>query len=110
MIGVGFDQVENSSSMFMYYYNVKPGLYVTSLTEGYNDSVLQVGDRVIAVNGEEVTTVADVKAIVSAASVGDILKFQLYRDGKLIGVEVTCYEKVPDGKQSADIQFEAQQP
>ena len=110
MIGVGFDQVENSSSMFMYYYNVKPGPYVTSLTEGYNDSVLQVGDRVIAVNGEEVTTVADVKAIVSAASVGDILKFQLYRDGKLIGVEVTCYEKVPDGKQSADIQFEAQQP
>lgn len=110
MIGVGFDQVENSSSMFMYYYNVKPGLYVTSLTEGYNDSVLQVGDRVIAVNGEEVTTVADVKAIVSAASVGDKLKFQLYRDGKLIGVEVTCYEKVPDGKQSADIQFEAQQP
>jgi serine protease Do len=110
MIGVGFDQVENSSSMFMYYYNVKPGLYVTSLAEGYNDSVLQVGDRVIAVNGEEVTTVADVKAIVSAASIGDILKFQLYRDGKLIGVEVTCYEKVPDGKQSADIQFEAQQP
>ena len=112
MIGVGFDQVENSSSMFMYYYNVKPGLYVTSLTEGYNDSVLQVGDRVIAVNGEEVTTVADVKAIVSAASVGDILKFQLYRDGKLIGVEVTCYEKVPDGMTGADIQFdgEEQQP
>ena len=110
MIGVGFDQVENSASMFMYYYNVKPGLYVTSLTEGYNDSVLQVGDRVIAVNGEEVTTVADVKAIVSAASVGDKLKFQLYRDGKLIGVEVTCFEKVPDGKQGADIQFEEQQP
>ena len=109
MIGVGFDQVENSSSMFMYYYNVKPGLYVTSLTEGYNDSVLQVGDRVIAVNGEEVTTVADVKAIVSAASVGDKLKFQLYRDGKLIGVEVTCYEKVPDGMTGADIQFDGEE-
>ncbi|MBR5313525.1 MAG: trypsin-like peptidase domain-containing protein [Clostridia bacterium] len=108
MIGVGFDQVENSSSMFMYYYNVKPGLYVTSLAEGYNDNVLQVGDRVIAVNGEEVTTVADVKAIVSAASVGDVLKFQLYRDGKLIGVEVACYEKVPDGMTGADIRFDGE--
>ncbi len=106
MIGVSFEQVENSASMFMYYYNVKPGLYVTSLTEGYNDKVLQVGDRVIAVNGEEVAAVADVKAIVSAASVGDKLKFQLYRDGKLIEVEVTCFEKVPDGMTGADIRFE----
>lgn len=110
MIGVGFDQVENSSSMFMYYYNVKPGLYITSLTKGYNDNVLQIGDRVIAVNGEEVTTAADVKAIVTAASVGDKLKFQLYRDSKLIEVEVTCYEKVPDGVTGADIRFEEEQP
>ena len=106
MIGVGFDQIDNSASMFSYFYNVKPGLYVSSLTEGYNDSVLQVGDRVIAVNGEEVTSVADVKAIVSESSVGDKLKFQLYRDSKLIEVEVTCFEKVPDGKQGTDIQFE----
>ena len=107
MIGVGFNQVENSASMFMYYYNMKPGLYVSSLSEGYNDDVLQVGDRVIAVNGEEVATQADVKAIVTESSVGDKLKFQLYRDGKLIEVEVTCFEKVPDGMTGADIRFEA---
>lgn len=107
MIGVGFNQVENSASMFMYYYNMKPGLYVSSLSEGYNDDVLQVGDRVIAVNGEEVTTQADVKAIVTESSVGDKLEFQLYRDGKLIEVEVTCFEKVPDGMTGADIRFEA---
>ncbi len=106
MIGVGFNQVDNSASMFSYFYNVKPGLYVSSLTEGYNDDVLQVGDRVIAVNGEEVSTQADVKAIVTESAVGDKLKFQLYREGKLIEVEVTCFEKVPDGKVGADIQFE----
>lgn len=102
MIGVGFQDVSNSNS-FMYYYNIKAGVYVSSLTEGYNDDVLQVGDRVIAVNGDEVSTYSDIKAIVSECSVGDKLKFQLYRDGKLIEVEVTCYEKVPDG---VDIQFE----
>jgi len=106
MIGVSFNQVDNSASMFMYYYNMKPGLYVSSLSEGYNDDVLQVGDRVIAVNGEEVSTQADVKAIVTESSVGDKLKFQLYREGKLIEVEVTCFEKVPDGVEGSDIEFE----
>ena len=108
MIGVSFEDVSSSNS-FMYFYNysnIKPGVYVRSLVEGYNDKVLQEGDRVIAVNGNEISTSADIKSIVSESSVGDKLTFQLYREGKLIEVEVTCYEKVPDGKQGADIQFE----
>ncbi len=104
MIGVGFQDISNSST-FMYYYNLKPGVYVGSLTPGYNDDVLKEGDRVIAVNGNEVSSSSDIKAIVTDSSVGDKLKFQLYRDGKLIEVEVTCYEKVPDGMES-NIQFE----
>ena len=110
MIGVGFQDVSSSNSMMYFYnFNIKPGVYVGSLSEGYNDDVLVVGDRVIAVNGNEVSTSSDIKAIVSASSVGDKLKFQLYRDGKLLEVEVTCYEKVPDGKQGADIRFEEEQ-
>lgn len=105
MIGVSFQEV-SSSSTFMYYYNIKPGVYVAALTEGYNDDVLKEGDRVIAVNGNEVSESADIKAIVTASSVGDKLKFQLYRDGKLIEVEVTCYEKVPDGIEDAGVRFE----
>jgi len=110
MIGVQFQDISNSNT-FMYYYNIKPGVYVYALSEGYNDNVLKEGDRVIAVNGNEVSASSDIKAIVTESSVGDKLKFQLYRDGKLIEVEVTCYEKVPDGKQGADIRFEeGQQP
>ncbi len=108
MIGVQFQDISNNN-MFMSYYNLKPGVYVYALTEGYNDSVLKEGDRVIAVNGNEVSTSADIKAIVTESSVGDKLKFQLYREGKLIEVEVTCFEKVPDGKQGTDIQFEEEQ-
>lgn len=95
MIGVGLQDV-SSSSNFMYYYNLKPGVYVGSLTEGYNDDVLQVGDRIVAVNENEVNSSSDVKAIVKQSEVGDKLNFQVYRDGKLVSVEVTCYEKVPD--------------
>lgn len=94
MIGVTFRDVSNSNSFF-YYYSIKAGVYVESLMEGYNDDVLEVGDRVIAVDGNEISSSSDIKAIVSEASVGDKLKFQLYRDGKLTEVEVTCYEKVP---------------
>ncbi|MBQ4592927.1 MAG: trypsin-like peptidase domain-containing protein [Clostridia bacterium] len=104
MIGVQFQDISNN--MFMNYYNLKPGVYVYALSEGYNDTVLEEGDRVIAVNGSEISSSSDIKAIVTESSVGDKLKFQLYREGKLIEVEVTCYEKVPDGMEGADIQFE----
>ncbi len=92
-IGVTFYEVENS--MFQSYYNLKNGVYVSDLKKGYNDDVLEVGDRVIAVNDTEVTTEADIKTIVMSSEVGDKLVFQVYRDRKLIEVEVTCYESVP---------------
>jgi len=102
MIGVKFYDAENSSMMF--YYNVKAGVYVSGLTEGYNDKALQVGDRVVAVNGNEISESADIKTIVSSSSIGDVLKFQIYRNGKLMEVNVTCYEKIPDGAGS-EIKF-----
>lgn len=104
MIGASFEQV--SGSNYFFYYNIEPGLYVTSLTKGYNDEVLKVGDRVVAVNGETVSAVSDIKAIVLKSAVGDKLKFQVERDGKLMEVEVTCYERVPTPVNEEDIEFE----
>lgn len=72
------------------------GTYITDVTAGYNDDVLQVGDRIISVNGEEISSSEDVTAIVKKASVGDKLTFQVSRNGKITEVEVTCYEKVPE--------------
>lgn len=97
VIGVTFRTVEAGS--FASQYNIRPGVYVEKLTEGMNDDVLQIGDRIIAVNGEEITSGSDISAKVSTCSVGDTLTFQLYRNGKLIEVVVTCHEKVP-GKNS----------
>ena len=105
MIGVSFEQVTGSN--YFFYYNIEPGLYVTSLSKGYNDEVLKVGDRVVAVNGETVSAPADVKAIVLESSVGDKLKFQIERDGKLMEVEVTCFERVPTPvNEDESIEFE----
>ncbi len=92
-IGVQFAEVQNS--FFGGYYNLKDGVYVSELEKGYNDNVLKVGDRIIAVDGKEISTAAEIKNIVTSSSVGDVLVFQLYRDGKLLNIDVTCYESVP---------------
>ena len=100
MIGVTFTEV--SSNNFYFYYNIQAGVYVDSCTEGYNDDVLKPGDRVIAVDGSTVSTTSDIKSIVTSASVGDKLKFQIERNGKLMEVEVECFEKVPDNQNSIE--------
>jgi S1-C subfamily serine protease len=48
------------------------------------------------VDGKEITSYDDIKSIVKAASVGDKLKFSVYREGKLTEVDVKCFEYVPE--------------
>ena len=67
------------------------GVYVSRLEEGYNDKVLKLKDRIIAVDGNEIATGDDVVALVRAAKAGDKLEFTIYRDGRLKTVEVTVY-------------------
>ena len=74
----------------------KEGVYVAELTEGMNDKVLKVGDRIVAVNGEEVTNTSDVKEAVENAKVGDKLDFEISRDGKLRSVKVTVFEQTEE--------------
>ena len=103
-IGASFDEVTSSNS-FYYFYGVKPGVYITYLEKGYNDEVLKQGDRVVAIDGATISTFDEIKSIVSKAEVGDKLTFQVEREGKLIEVEVTCYEKVPESAKE-NVQFE----
>ena len=107
MIGVSFTDV--SGSNYFFYYNVKAGVYVSGLVAGMNDNVLKEGDRIIAVNGEEISSSDDIKALVYGSAVGDKMTFQLYREGKLMEVEVTCYERTPEVK-DASISFESDVP
>lgn len=67
------------------------GVYVYSAEKGYNDDVLKTKDRIIAVDGIEISSGADVSDIVKSHAAGDVLEFTIYREGKLRTVEVTCY-------------------
>ncbi len=101
MIGVSLEDAYGSGRLSYFFglggnSGAKEGVYVRELVEGMNDDVLKEGDRIIAVNGEEISSSDDIKALVYASSVGDKLTFQLYRDNKLIEVEVTVYERTPE--------------
>ena len=98
MIGVSMQDVSGNSalSLFGSEYGVKDGVYVTALTEGMNDKVLTEGDRIVAVNGNEINSTSDVKEIVKASKIGDVLDFQISRDGKLLSVKVTVFEKTEE--------------
>ena len=67
------------------------GVYVSRLTEGYNDDVLKVKDRIVEVDGKEIATGDDVVSIVREAKAGDELEFLVYRNGKRKTVIVTVY-------------------
>ena len=101
-IGVSLYYASDSYTAYRNFRNSSPGLYIAQVVEGYNDDVLKFGDRIIAVDGTEVSSADDVKAIVKKCEIGSTLKFSLYRDGKLIEVDVKCYEYKPE---KTDVDF-----
>ncbi|MBR3416042.1 MAG: trypsin-like peptidase domain-containing protein [Clostridia bacterium] len=72
------------------------GVYVYEVKEGYNDDVLKVKDRILAVNGAEVASGDDVIAEIRKHEPGDKIELTLFRDGDVVKVEVTCFESNGD--------------
>ncbi len=99
-IGISLTDVTDSFTAYYYFRTEVTGVYVVNVQEGYNENVLQYGDRITAINGDEITSSEDVKEIIKGSDVGDVLTFTISREGKLIEVEVTCYEYVPENEVS----------
>lgn len=95
-IGVSLVDVTDAYTAYYYFRSQQTGVYIAQVEEGFNDGVLKYGDRIIAINGEEVTSSEDVKEKVKECGVGDKLTFTLSREGKTAEVQVTCYEYTPD--------------
>ena len=101
-IGISLADVTDSFTAYYNFHSQATGVYIVMVQEGYNDKVLKRGDRITAIDDNEITSSEDVKEIVSDSEVGDKLTFTVSREGKLIDVEVTCYEYVPEGDVSFD--------
>ena len=101
-VGISLVDVTTSYEAYTNFGSSATGVYIILVQEGYNDSALKYGDRITAINDNEITTVAEAKEIISESQVGDVLIFTVARGKRLYDIEVKCYEYVPENGVSFD--------
>lgn len=67
------------------------GVYITAVT---TENGLEAGDRIVSIDGTEITGASEMKEIISGYSVGDTVAVTVERDGQEVTVNVTLTEKV----------------
>ena len=98
-LGITFYQA-SSITQALYYNLPSLGIYVVEMEPGLNDTAFQIRDRVIAMDGKEISSISDITTLLKTYNVGDTITFSVYRNGRLTEVTATCYEYTPN------IQFE----
>ena len=96
--GMAFSEGGNQLAQYLYGYS-DGGVYIASIESGSNaeKAGFSVGDRVISVDGKEVTSVSDVSTILSEHAVGDTIRFELERSGRTGTIDLTLEEYAPVG-------------
>ena len=95
---IGIEAVDVTNAYDAMYYRVSSlGVYIVS--SEYTDE-LKAGDRIVAIDGQEVTYRADIKSAIKDRKVGDVITIKVVRNGKYIDVDVTLREYVPAGEEA----------
>lgn len=68
------------------------GVYISSVSM---DNGLQTGDRIVSINGTEITAASDVQEIIDACQVGDTVRVVVLRGAEQAEVAVTLTEYTP---------------
>lgn len=91
----------NSDQMAWMYRVSEQGIYIYSLTEGgsADQAGLLPGDRIISINGTQVSSIEEVKELLKEVSVGDSLQIEISRSGMQQTITVTAGEYIPEGIQ-----------
>lgn len=95
-LGVSLVNIADNSSAIRYGLSI-PGVYIAEVSpsSGADKAGLQSMDRIISINGKEVTTSADIKKIIDESNVGDVVTLQIARNEKIKEVNVTLTEAAP---------------
>ncbi len=70
------------------------GVYISEISansDAYYGG-MKVGDRIVSLNGQDITTADEVKQVIEDSSVGDVLKFTVIRNGESVDLEITLTE------------------
>lgn len=86
---IGISIIEVTTDYQKYMYGVSDyGVYIQS---SENDN-LKSGDRMVAIDGNSVSSSSDIKAIINNHKVGDKLTITVFRKGKIVDVEITLVD------------------
>ena len=90
ILGITVSEINQQSA---YQYNMKPGVYVSSITvQSTMDAGLQVGDRIVSVDDVMVSASTDVTSYLADKAVGDQVTLNVERNNRLVAVTVTLVE------------------
>ncbi len=78
-------------------YNLKVGVYVSSLTPNgpAHMAGVNIGDIIVECEGEPIETVDDINEIKNKKAPGDTMKFKIYRKGNYVDVSIILGEEMP---------------
>lgn len=84
----------NVSSTYAEYYNIPRGYMVVGVTDGSGaeKAGVKVNDIIIGINDVSITSLAELNAVKNKCKVGDTVKLTVYRDGKMVDLNVTLGE------------------
>ena len=101
----GMTFMDLSNNMFAWYYfgTNESGVYVASVENGSNAAKagFSKGDRVISIDGKEITKSEEITNIISDKSAGDKVSFVINHNGSEKTIELTLDEDVPDQNSSS---------
>ncbi len=88
---LGISTIEITTEYQKYQYRVNEyGVYITkSVNKDFS-----IGDRIVAIEGNSVSTTSDIKAVINSHKVGDKITVTVSRKSKIIDVEVTLIDSV----------------
>jgi len=92
----GIDVIDITDTATAWSYRVSTlGLYILSVDEGSNaeDAGIKSGDRIISVNGTDISSSDDYSKVLNELSIGDNIEMKLSRNGKEITKNFELEEK-----------------
>ena len=93
-LGISLLNVDDAMTAMMYGLN-STGVFIMGVTEGSSaaQAGLKEGDRIISIDGTEVTSTSDVTGIVAEHKVGDSVEITISRNGRTGTATVTLQER-----------------
>ncbi len=84
----------NVSATYAEYYNIPRGYQVVTVTKGSGAEKggVKAGDIIIGINDTSITSISELNVVKNKCKIGDTVKLTVYRDGKMVDLNVTLDE------------------